>query len=255
MSVAVEVQNLSVAYQHRPVLRGVSFRCPAGTVVGVIGPNGAGKSTLFKALLGLVPPAAGTVHLFGQPVWQQRRRLAYVPQRELIDWDFPATVADVVMMGRVTRIGWLRRPSVADRQRVEEVLARVGMAEFRDRPIGRLSGGQQQRVFLARALVQDADLLLLDEPFVGVDAATEALIYALMAELAQSGRTILVINHDLNAVDRYDLLAMVNGRLVAFGPPREVFTPENLRATYGGRLAFLERVDVPRAGAREGVER
>lgn len=238
---AVEAIGLSVAYDHRPVLWGVTFACPPGAVVGIVGPNGAGKSTLFRALLGLVP-AHGTVRVLGTAPHLARRRVAYVPQRELVDWDFPATVADVVMMGLVTRIGWLRRPAPEHRERVRQALAEVGMEELADRPIGKLSGGQQQRVFLARALVQDAELLLLDEPFVGVDAATEEVLYAAYARLKAQGRTVLVINHDLSAVDRYDLLLLLNGRVVAFGPPREVFTPENLRAAYGGRLAMLDRV-------------
>lgn len=244
VAAVLEVDNLSVAYQHRLVLRNVSFSCSPGVIMGVVGPNGAGKSTLFKAILGLVPPAAGSVRLFGEVIGRHRRRVAYVPQRELVDWDFPATVRDVVMMGRVAHVGWLRRPSAADHQRVEAALAEVGMAELAERPIGQLSGGQQQRVFLARALAQGADLLLLDEPFVGVDAATEAVIYQIMERLRAAGKTILVVNHDLSAVERYDLVALVNGRLVACGPPAEVFTPGNLRATYGGRLAFLDRVDL-----------
>ncbi|NLG70116.1 MAG: metal ABC transporter ATP-binding protein [Firmicutes bacterium] len=245
MPVALEVDNLSVAYHQRLVLRGVSLRCPSGVVMGVVGPNGAGKSPLFKAILGLVPPAAGSVRLFGETVARQRRRVAYVPQREQVDWDFPATGRDVGMMGRVPLCGWLRRPSPVDHERVDAALFEVGMAELADRPIGQLSGGQQQRVFIARALAQGADLLLLDEPFVGVDAATEAVIYRIMGRLRDQGKTIVVVNHDLSAVDRYDLVALVNGRLVALGPPSEVFTPDNLRATYGGRLAILDRVESP----------
>jgi manganese/zinc/iron transport system ATP- binding protein len=239
---ALTVQNLSVAYEGRPVLRGVSLTCAGGEVVGVVGPNGAGKSTLFKAVLGLVPTAAGSVLVFGAPVSQRRDRLAYLPQRELIDWDFPATVRDVVLMGRVPRIGWLRRVSRSDRARVESALAEVGLSKLGDRAIGRLSGGQQQRVFLARALAQEADLLLLDEPLVGVDASTEEVIHETLARLRQQGRTVLVIDHDLSDVSRYDRVALLNGRLVAYGPPAEVFTRENLRRTYGGRLIFLDRV-------------
>lgn len=242
MTAALDVQNLTVAYDGRPVLRGVNLSCPGGVVVGVVGPNGAGKSTLFKAVLGLVPMAAGSVRLFGAPVRQRRDALAYLPQRELIDWDYPATVRDVVMMGRVPRIGWLRRERRLDHERVDGALAEVGLTDLADRAIGQLSGGQQQRVFLARALAQEADLLLLDEPLVGVDAATEEVIHETLAGLRQQGRTVLVIDHDLSDVSRYDLVALVNGRLVAFGPPDKVFTRENLRRTYGGRLIFLDRV-------------
>lgn len=243
MTPPVEVWNLTVAYDRRPVLRGVTFHCAPGTVTAVMGPNGAGKSTLFRALLGLLPPAAGRVRIFGEPPHRQRHRVAYVPQRELIDWDFPATVWDVVMMGRVRQVGWLRRPGEEDRRRVAAALAQLGLEDLADRPIGALSGGQQQRVFLARALAQGADLLLLDEPFVGVDAATEEVIFATLARLKAEGRTILVIDHDLSAADRYDRVLLLNGRLVADGPPRQVLTPEHLRATYGGRLAFLERAE------------
>ncbi|PZN09672.1 MAG: manganese ABC transporter ATP-binding protein [Bacillota bacterium] len=240
---AVEVRNLYVAYHHRPVLRGVRLSCPPGVLAAFVGPNGAGKSTLFKAVLGLVKPASGSVRVFGEPVERQRQRIAYVPQRELIDWDFPATVLDVVMMGRVPRLGWLRRPGRRDREKVLEALEQVGMAEHAHRPLAALSGGQQQRVFIARALAQEPDLLLLDEPYAGVDAATQDAIHDLLTRLRREGKTILVVDHDLSSVHRYDLVALLNGRLIAFGPPSEVFTPENLRQTYGGRLTFLERAE------------
>ncbi len=250
MNPVLEIDHLTVAYHHRPVLRAVSFSCPPGTLVGVVGPNGAGKSTLFKAILGLAPVAGGTVRLFGGAVERHRRRVAYVPQKEMVDWDFPATVRDVVRMGRVAHVGWLRRPTRADQERVEAALAEVGMAELAEGPIGQLSGGQQQRVVLARALAQEADLLLLDEPFVGVDAATEGLIFQIMERLRSAGRTILVVNHDLSAIERYDLLVLINGRLIACGRPQEVFTPDNLRATYAGRLALLDRVEFHRQPVR-----
>lgn len=240
---AVEARNLYVAYHHRPVLRGVRLSCPPGVLAAFVGPNGAGKSTLFKAVLGLVKPASGSVRVFGEPVERQRQRIAYVPQRELIDWDFPATVLDVVMMGRVPRLGWLRRPGRRDREKVLEALEQVGMAEHAHRPLAALSGGQQQRVFIARALAQEPDLLLLDEPYAGVDAATQDAIHDLLTRLRREGKTILVVDHDLSSVHRYDLVALLNGRLIAFGPPSEVFTPENLRQTYGGRLTFLERAE------------
>ena len=243
---AVEVRNLYVAYGHRPVLRGVRLAVPPGVLAAFVGPNGAGKSTLFKAILGLVKPASGSVRIFGQPVDRQRRRIAYVPQRELIDWDFPATVEDVVLMGRVPRLGWLRWPGPRDRERVREALAEVGMVAYARRPLAALSGGQQQRVFIARALAQEADLLLLDEPYAGVDAATQEVIRRLLARLRDRGKTILVVDHDLSGIDHYDRVALINGRVIAFGPPAEVMTPDNLRQTYGGRLTYLDRVD-PRA--------
>ena len=240
MPPALEVDQLSAGYQHRLVLQDISFTCPAGVIVGVVGPNGAGKSTLFKAILGLVPPAAGSVRLFGESLHRQRRRVAYVPQREMVDWDFPATVKDVVMMGRVARIGWLRRPSRTDREQVDAALHEVRLAQLADRPIGQLSGGQQQRVFLARALAQGADVLLLDEPFTGVDAPTEAVIERVLGRLRESGKTILVVTHDLGAANRYDLVVLLRGRLVACGPPSDVLTPDRLRAVYGTRLPVLD---------------
>ncbi|EKP95209.1 metal ABC transporter ATP-binding protein [Thermaerobacter subterraneus] len=245
---AVAVRNLYVAYDHRPVLRGVRLAVPAGLLVALVGPNGAGKSTLFKAILGLVRPAAGTVRVFGQPVERQRRRIAYVPQRELIDWDFPATVSDVVMMGRVPRLGWLRRPGPEDRRRVAEALEEVGMAAYARRPLAALSGGQQQRVFIARALAQDADLILLDEPYAGVDAATQEVVRRLLGRLRDAGKTILVVDHDLSGIGHYDRVALINGRVIAFGPPAEVMTAERLRETYGGRLTYLDRVVLPVPG-------
>ncbi|MCG0239421.1 MAG: metal ABC transporter ATP-binding protein [Firmicutes bacterium] len=241
---ALEVRNMTVSYHRRPVLRAVGFSAYPGEIVGIIGPNGAGKSTLFKAILGLLTPDTGWVAVYGEPVARRRRQIAYVPQREQVDWDYPATVLDVVLMGRYGHLGLLRRPGVRDLEIARAALERVGMAGFADRQIGQLSGGQQQRVFLARALAQEADLYFLDEPFVGVDAATEAIIYEVMASLRDQGKTILVVNHDLSvARERYDKLMLLNGRVVAFGPPEAVFTPAYLRATYGGRLALLEHAE------------
>lgn len=241
---ALEVHNLTVSYDRRPILRAVTFACEPGVVVGVVGPNGAGKSTLFKAILGLIPRGAGRVLIRGVAVDQHRRRIAYVPQREAVDWDYPAVVLDVVLMGRYGRLGWVRRPGAHDRQQAWAALEQVGMTDFARKQIGQLSGGQQQRVFLARALAQEADLLFLDEPFVGVDATTEAVIYQVIATLRDAGKTILVVNHDLSAVrEHYDRLLLLNGRVVGFGPVAEVFTPEHLKATFGGRLTMLEQVE------------
>lgn len=231
---ALEVENLCVAYAGRTVLRDVSFVCPQGVILGVVGPNGAGKSSLLKAILGLVSPSSGSVRLLGCPAWRSRRHVAYVPQREAVDWDFPVTVWDVVMMGRVAHMGWLRRPSRQDVQAVREALLTVGLLELADRPIGRLSGGQQQRTFVARALAQQAPLLLLDEPFSGVDALTQQVLFQVMDGLRREGRTVVVVHHDLTAAQRYDLVLLLNGSPVAFGPPELVMTPYHLQRTYGG---------------------
>ena len=240
---AVEVHDLSVAYQKRPVIWGIDFQIPAGKLVGLVGPNGAGKSTLLKAILGLVPPASGWVKIFGRPYDAQRRRLGYVPQRESVDWDFPTSVFDVVLMGRYGHLGLFRRPGKADREMAWECLEKVGMKEFARRQISQLSGGQQQRVFLARALAQDADIYLMDEPFAGVDAATESAILQLLGELRRKGKTVVVVHHDLQTVRRYfDWVLLLNMRLIAAGPTDEVFTAENLQKTYGGRLTVLAEV-------------
>ncbi len=237
------VDSVTVAYQSRPVLRSVSFAVTAGQTVGVIGPNGAGKSTLLKCVLGLIKPDIGSVLLFGEPISDVRQRVAYVPQIEAVDWDFPVTVLDVVTMGRYGRLRLLQWPGRADREAAMEALGRVGMTEFAGRHIRQLSGGQQRRVFLARALCQGADLLLLDEPFAGVDAATEHAIFDLIDVMAAEGKTLVVVNHDLSVLDRFDALLMLNQRVVAFGPTDAVNTSEHLRATYGGRLAMLEAAD------------
>lgn len=242
MIAALEVHDVTVAYHTKPVLWDVDLSVPEGRLVAVVGPNGAGKSTLLKAAIELVPLSSGYVRLFGRPYGEVRERVAYVPQRESVDWDFPASVLDVVLMGRYGRLGWFRRPRAADRAAALEALERVGMAELRDRQISRLSGGQQQRTFLARALAQEADLYLMDEPFAGVDALTERAIVALLRELRDRGRTVLCVHHDLQTVQEYfDWAVLVNMRLVGAGPVSEVFTTENLQRTYGGRLAILEK--------------
>ena len=239
----IAVHGLTVSYGQRPVLRSVTFDVPAGKLVGVVGPNGAGKSTLLRALLGLIEPDSGWIRIAGRAVGQCRDRLAYVPQTEAVDWDFPVTVFDVVLMGRYGRLGWLGRPSATDCQAALRALQLVSMSEFFDRHIRQLSGGQQQRVFIARALCQEADILLLDEPFAGVDAATEQAIFALIGKLTAEGKTLIVVNHDLSVLDRFDLVMLLNQRVVAFGPTRDVVNDDNLRRTYGGRLTLLDRAD------------
>jgi len=249
----LEFHDLTVAYHIRPVLWDVDLAVPEGRLAAIVGPNGAGKSTLLKAALDLVPLASGYVRVFGRSYRDVRGRVAYVPQRESVDWDFPASVADVVLMGRYGRAGWFRRPSREDRRMAREALERVGMAEYADRQISRLSGGQQQRTFLARALAQDADLYVMDEPFAGVDAVTERAIVALLHELRDKGRTVLCVQHDLQTVPEYfDWVALLNMRLVACGPVAETFTQENLQRTYGGHSAILERAATTLLEGRKG---
>jgi manganese/zinc/iron transport system ATP- binding protein len=237
----LDIHDVTVAYHNKPVLWDVDVTLTEPSLVGVIGPNGAGKSTLIKAALGLVPLASGAVRVFGEPLRSQRQRIGYVPQRESVDWDFPVDVLDVVLMGTYGRLGWLRRPGAKERDWAMECLRRVGMEGYARRQIGQLSGGQQQRTFLARALAQKADLYFMDEPMAGVDAATEQAIFAVLQELREQGKTVVVVHHDLRTVQRYfDDVILLNMRLVAFGPTETTFTPDNLRQTYGGRLAILE---------------
>jgi manganese/zinc/iron transport system ATP- binding protein len=243
LSSPLSIHDLTVAYDRKPVLWDVDLDVPAGKLVGVVGPNGAGKSTLIKAVLQLVPTLAGEVRVFGQPYRQQRARVGYVPQRESVDWDFPISAVDVVAMGLYGKIGWLRPVRAAHRKRALEALDRVGLADFAQRQISQLSGGQQQRVFLARALVQDADLYLMDEPFAAVDAATESAIVAILKDLRDQGKTALVVHHDLQTVaDYFDHVILINGRIVAHGPVESTFTPDLLHTTYGGKLSLLEEV-------------
>ncbi len=238
---AVEVHNLSVAYDTRPVLLGVSLEVQPGEVIGVVGPNGAGKSTFFRSLLGLVAPWTGSIQLLGGDVRAQRRWVAYLPQREVIDWDFPLVVGDVVMMGRYPHLGWGRLPGSGDRRVVAACLDALGISDLRERHIGELSGGQQQRTLLARALAQEARILLLDEPFMGVDAATEQMILALLRRVRAEGKAVMIADHDLvRAGENYDRVLLLNQRLVAFGPPSQVLVADLLRVTYAGRLIPLE---------------
>jgi ABC-type Mn/Zn transport systems, ATPase component len=241
MTNPVSVRDLTVAYEEKPVLWDADLEIPAGSLAAIIGPNGAGKSTLIKAILGLVPTAAGMVRLFGEPYAKVRKRVGYVPQRGSVDWDFPTSVLDVVMMGMYGRLGWVRRPGKAERERARECLREVGMEDYAGRQISQLSGGQQQRVFLARALAQDADLYFMDEPFAGVDATTERAIVAILKRLRDDGKTVLVVHHDLQTAPEYfDWAVLLNVRVMASGPMAATFTPDNLQRTYGGRIAFLK---------------
>lgn len=236
----LSVHDLTVAYNRKPVLWDVDFEVPSGKLIGVVGPNGAGKSTMLKAILDLVPRASGQVRIYGKPYRKQRHLVGYVPQRESVDWDFPVSALDVVTMGLYGRMGWCRPVRKKHHNKAMDALSRVGMQEFARRQISQLSGGQQQRVFLARALAQDAKVYFMDEPFSGVDAATEKAIVDVLHELREQGKTTFVVHHDLQTVREYfDHVVMLNMRIVAQGPVQEVFTDENLQKTYGGRLTLL----------------
>ena len=240
-AIALEVHDMTVAYHRRPVLWDVDFEVPEGQLVGIVGHNGAGKTTLIKAILGLVPLASGKVEIYGKPYRQQRHLVGYVPQRESVDWDFPVTVRDVVLMGTYGRLGWFRRPGRADRELADRCLEQVGMRAYSKRQISQLSGGQQQRVFLARALAEQAQVYFLDEPFAGVDAATESAIVDLLQSMRSEKKTVFVVHHDLQTVrDYFDWVLLLNMRLVAGGVVEETFTPDNLQKTYGGRLTLLD---------------
>ena len=249
----IEIHDLTVSYNRRPVLWNIDLAVPEGALVGIIGPNGAGKSTLLKAAVGLLKLSSGWVKIYGEPIAERRKLVGYVPQREEVDWDFPVTVRDLVAMGTYGNLGLFRRPSRADYERVHQALEKVGMEKYADRQIGDLSGGQQQRIFLARALTQESRIYLMDEPFVGVDATTEKAIVGLLMEMREERRTVLVVNHDLQASREYfDYLLLLNRRLVAFGPTDEVFKEDLLKKTYGGHLTILERAG---EAIREGGER
>ena len=237
---ALSVEDLTVAYGDRPALWDVDLEVPEGTLTAIVGPNGAGKTTLIRSVLGLVRPVAGQIAVFGGPYEDQRRLVAYVPQRTSVDWDFPTSVLDVVTMGRYGELGWLRRPGRREREAALRALEQVGIDHLAHRQISQLSGGQQQRTFLARALVQDARLYLMDEPFQGVDATTERAIVELLQQLRTDGKTVVAVHHDLQTVREYfDSVALLNVRKIASGRVEDVFTEENLRLAYGGRGAFL----------------
>lgn len=249
----LSIHAMTVAYHRKPVLWDVDYDAPSGQLIAIVGPNGAGKSTLIKAALGLVPRASGHVEFWGMPLRAARARIGYVPQRESVDWDFPVSALDVVAMGRYRRIGWCRPVSRAHKAAARECLDRVGMADLANRQISQLSGGQQQRVFLARALAQEADLYFMDEPFAGVDAATERAIVDVLRELKSRAKTVLCVHHDVQTVREYfDHALLLNMRIVAAGPVADVFTNENLHKTYGGRLTLLS--EAAEAVARAGVK-
>ena len=234
------IRDLTVSYNRKPVIWDIDLSIPKGHLVGIVGPNGAGKSTLIKACLDLVPRTSGEVMIYGKSYHKERRRVGYVPQRESVDWDFPVSVLDVVAMGTYGRLGWMRRVSKHSKALSMEALDRVGLVDYANRQISQLSGGQQQRTFLARALVQDADIYFMDEPFSSVDAATERAIVQLLKDLKELGKTVIVVHHDLSTVSQYfDWTVLLNMRVVSAGPTEAVFNQDNLRRTYGGKLTLL----------------
>lgn len=250
----LSVHAMTVAYHKKPVLWDVDYDAPANKLIAIVGPNGAGKSTFIKSCLGLIPKASGLVEFWGQPYRKARSRIGYVPQRESVDWDFPVSALDVVCMGRYRRIGWCKPITRKHKQAALDCLDLVGMRDFANRQISQLSGGQQQRVFLARALAQEAELYFMDEPFAGVDAATERAIIQVLRELKDSGKTVIVVHHDLQSVPEYfDEVILLNMRVVASGPVKEVFTKENLNKTYGGRLTLLSEAAEALARTESGL--
>ena len=231
---AISVDDLTVAYQYKPVLWDIDLEVPEGVLMAIVGPNGAGKSTLIKAILGIIKPIAGSISIFGKPYQQQRRLVAYVPQKGSVDWDFPTTAFDVVLMGTYGSLGWIKRLGQKEKKKALEALEKVGMLSFKNRQISQLSGGQQQRVFLARALVQDASIYFMDEPFQGVDATTEIAIINILKELRSAGKTLVVVHHDLQTVPEYfDWVTFLNVKKIATGPIKAVFNDDNLTKTYG----------------------
>ena len=235
--IIVKVNDLTVAYREKPVLWDIDLEIPRGVMMAVVGPNGAGKSTLIKSLLEIINPIAGEVTFFDMPYNKARKRIGYVPQRESVDWDFPTTVLDVTLMGKYGVLGWIKRPSKKDKKEALDVLKKVGLDGFQDRQISQLSGGQQQRVFLARALMQDAEIYFMDEPFQGVDAKTEKAIISVLKEMKKKKKTLIVVHHDLQTIKEYfDWITILNIRLVDSGPVDKVYTIENLHKAYGSTL-------------------
>mgnify|MGYP006282256779 FL=1 len=238
---AIEVNDLTVAYRFKPVLWDIDLQVPEGILMGIVGPNGAGKTTLIKAILGIVKPVAGSVYIYGKPYHKNRSRVAYVPQRGSVDWDFPTTALDLVLMGSYGKLGWIKRPGKKERQGAHEALEKVGMMDFKDRQISELSGGQQQRVFLARALLEDAQVYFMDEPLQGVDATTEKAIINILKELGKAGKTVVVVHHDLQTVPEYfDWVTFLNVKKIATGPVKEIFHDDNLAKTYGINFQISE---------------
>lgn len=255
-SPVLDVHHLTVNYDKTPVLWDVSFTIPQGVLVGIVGPNGAGKSTLIKAALGLVKPLSGKVHFFGHPLKRVRQRVAYVPQRESVDWDFPVTVRDLVVMGRYGRLGLFNRPREADWAAADRYLELVGMQAYAHRQISQLSGGQQQRAFLARALLQEADIYFMDEPFTGVDLATETTMIQLLQQLRSKGKSVFVVHHDLNTVEAYfDWVLLLNMSLIACGPTAECFNPTTLHSTYGKSYALFDEALKLSQQKKTGIQR
>jgi manganese/zinc/iron transport system ATP- binding protein len=243
MTPSVETHNLTVIYDKKPAIWNIDFTLPTGKIIGIMGPNGSGKSTLLKAIMGIVEPNIGYSKIFDQELDDVRDRVSYVPQRQSVDWDFPASVWDVVAMGRYSQKGLFKRLDKKDREIIENSLSKVNMMPYVKRQISQLSGGQQQRVFLARAIAQQADIYLMDEPFVGVDAATEEAIINLLKSMRDEGKTLLVVHHDLHtAQDYFEHLILLNSRLVAEGPMDQIFNQKNLTDTYGGTLTTLSKV-------------
>jgi len=240
---AVEVHDLTVSYHQNPVLWNIDLSLPAGALVGILGPNGAGKSTLIKAIMGLLDYNSGYVKLFDQELDKVRKRISYVPQRESVDWDFPASALDVVLMGTYHKLGLFRRPGKKEKALAMACLEKVKMTAFADRQISELSGGQQQRVFIARSLAQEADIYFMDEPFAGVDISTEKAIVALLKEMTAAGQTVVVVHHDIYSASEYfDWIILLNMHLIASGPTERVLTDELLQKTYGGKLSLLADV-------------
>lgn len=239
---ALEVNQITVNYEKTPALWDFSLTIPRGELVGIIGPNGAGKTTFLKSAMGLISPLSGKISFFGEPLKKMRNKIAYVPQKESVDWDFPITVIELVLMGCYGRLGLFRWVSKRDRDLAYNYLEKVGMEQYADRQISQLSGGQQQRVFIARALMQNAEIYFLDEPFSGIDIATEQVIVDLLRELRDEGKTVFVVHHDLSTVHSYfNWVIMLNIRLVASGPVDEVFNSETLSATYGKSYSVLDK--------------
>ena len=253
MDFALEADGLSVHYDKQPVLWDISLQVPSGKIIGIVGPNGAGKSTLLKTALNIVKPLSGSIRFYGKPFSKMKKKIAYVPQREMVDWDFPITLLEVVLMGRYGKLKMFQRARASDYLVAKEALDKVGLLPFAERQISELSGGQQQRLFFARALVQQADIYLMDEPFQGIDAATEKVLLSLLKEMKKEGKTIFLVHHDLSSLQEYfDMLILLNIRLVAFGKTEEVLTKENLCATFSKSPSLFEEAFYLKIVKKEG---